>query len=67
MATNLSLQERLERLSPEQRKQVDALLDALEQSPPTATVSNRQPGGLRGAMHTHDDFDAPMGEEFLIP
>ena len=60
-----SLQQRLERLSTEQLLQVDALLDALEQGTPPPTSIPRKPGGLLGAMTTHDDFDAPLGEEFF--
>ena len=62
-----SLQHQLERLSPDERIQVGALLAALEDSATQAASSPRQPGGLLGKMRTHADFDAPMAEEFLIP
>ena len=55
----------VERLSTEQRRQVDALLDTLEQATSAPPLRLRQPGGLLGAMKTHDDFDAPLAEEFL--
>ena len=64
MPPSPSLQQRLERLSAEQRRQVDALLDTLEQGSPPPTFRSRQPGGLLGSMKTHDDFDAPLAEEF---
>jgi len=62
-----SLQEQLERLSPEQRNQVRALLAAMQDSASPTASAPRQPGGLFGTMHTHADFDAPLAEEFLIP
>jgi hypothetical protein len=62
-----SLQHQLERLSPDQRSQVGALLAALEDSATQAASAPRQPGGLLGKMHTHADFDAPLDEEFLVP
>lgn len=62
-----SLQHQLERLSPDQRSQVGALLAALEDSGTQAASAPRQPGGLLGKMHTHADFDAPLDEEFLVP
>ena len=64
---NPSLRHQLERLSPDQRTQVGALLAAMEDSATRAASAPRQPGGLLGKMHTHADFDAPMAEEFLIP
>jgi hypothetical protein len=64
---SLSLQHQLERLSPDQRSQVGALLAALEDSATQAASAPRQPGGLLGKMHTHADFDAPLDEEFLVP
>ncbi len=67
MTQSPSLQQRLERLSTEQRRQVDALLDTLEQDTSAPLLRQRQPGGLLGAMKTHDDFDAPLAEEFLNP
>jgi hypothetical protein len=65
MPPSPSLQQRLERLSTEQRRQVDALLGTLEQATSAPPLRLRQPGGLLGAMKTHDDFDAPLAEEFL--
>ena len=65
MPPSPSLQQRLERLSAEQRRQVDALLDTLEQDSPSPPLRPRQPGGLLGSMKTRDDFDAPLAEEFL--
>ena len=65
MPQNSSLQQRLERLSTEQRRQVDALLDTLEQATSAPPLRPRQPGILLGAINTHDDFDAPLAEEFL--
>jgi hypothetical protein len=62
-----SLQHQLERLSPDERIQVGALLAALEDSATHAASAPRRPGGLLGKMRTHADFDAPMAEEFLIP
>jgi hypothetical protein len=62
-----SLQRRLQRLTPEQRAQVNALLETLEQSAGSEASSPRQPGGLLGKMYTHGDFNAPLGEEFLLP
>ena len=64
---SLSLQQRLERLSPEQRNQVGALLAAMQDSASPTASAPRQPGRLLGKMHTHADFDAPLAEEFLIP
>ena len=62
-----SLQHQLERLSPDERIEVGALLAAMEDSVTPAAAAPRQPGGLLGKMHSHADFDAPMAEEFLIP
>lgn len=62
-----SLQHQLEKLSPEQRSQVGALLAAMQDSTSPTASAPRQPGGLLGKMHTHADFDAPLAEEFLIP
>jgi len=62
-----SLQHQLERLSPDQRNQVGALLAAMQDSASPAASAPRQPGGLLGTMHTHADFDVPLAEEFLIP
>lgn len=62
-----SLQQRIEQLTEDQRAQVTTLLDSLEQPRRQADPTPRQPGGLMGAMHTHDDFDAPLAEEFLLP
>ena len=62
-----SLQDQLRRLSPDQRRQVSALLHAMQDSSTQATSAPRQPGGLMGKLHTHADFDAPLAEEFLLP
>lgn len=62
-----SLQHQLERLSPDQRSEVGALLAAMQDSVSQVSSAPRQPGGLLGKMHTHADFDAPLAEEFLIP
>ncbi|MFN9610663.1 MAG: hypothetical protein ACK546_00690 [bacterium] len=62
-----SLQQQLERLSPDQRSEVGALLAAMQDSAARSVSAPRQPGGLIGKMHTHADFDAPLAEEFLIP
>ena len=61
------LQHQLERLSPDERSQVGALLAALDESATRVATAPRQPGGLLGKMRTHADFDAPLAEEFLIP
>jgi len=39
----------------------------LEQAGARQAGQPRKPGGLRGAMHTHEDFDAPLDEAFLQP
>lgn len=62
-----SLQHQLERLTPDQRSQVGALLAALDDAATRETSAPRQPGGLLGKMHSHADFDTPLSEEFLIP
>lgn len=62
-----SLQQRLERLTPEQRSRVARLVSDLEESAQREPRKRRQPGALLGAMHTHDDFDAPLDEAFLQP
>ena len=62
-----SLKHQLERLCPDQRSQVGALLAAMQDSASRGASAPRQPGGLFGKMHTHADFDAPLDEEFLIP
>jgi hypothetical protein len=62
-----SLQKRLERLTPEQRSHVARVVAGLEQVGALRSGQPRQPGGLQGAMHTHDDFDAPLDETFLQP
>ena len=49
----------VERLSTEQRRQVDAL-DTRSQGTSPPPLQPRQPGGLLGAMKTHDDFGAPL-------
>ena len=51
----------VERLSTEQRRQVDAL-DTRSQGTSPPPLQPRQPGGLLGAMKTHDDFVAPLGK-----
>ena len=62
-----SLQHQLERLSPDQRSEVGALLAAMQDAAARSVSAPRQPGGLLGKMRTHADFDAPLAEEFLIP
>ena len=62
-----SLPHKLERLSPDARSQVGALVAAPEDSASPPASAARQAGGLLGKMHTHADFDAPLAEEFLIP
>lgn len=51
----------------EHLSKVVALVETLEQASATNAPNGRQPGGLRGVMHTHEGFDIPLGEEFLIP
>ena len=63
---SLSLQHQLERLSPDQRSHVGALLAAMQDSTSPTASAPRQPGDLLGKMHTHANFDAPLAEEFLI-
>jgi hypothetical protein len=65
MASAPSLQQRLDRLTTEQLAHVDRLVADLERSGQGVALQPRQPGGLLGLMHTHDDFDAPMDEAFL--
>ncbi len=65
MTSASSLQHRLERLTPKQRSRVARLVSDLEGSAQREPRKLRQPGGLLGAMHTLDDFDAPLDEAFL--
>lgn len=65
MSGTHSLHQRLERLTPEQRAYVVCVLEGLEKGNVHGAHLSRQPGGLRGAMHTHDDFDAPLDEAFF--
>ena len=67
MTSAPSLQQRLERLTPEQRSHVARVVAGLEQAGARQPGQPRKPGGLRGAMHTHEDFDAPLDEAFLQP
>lgn len=67
MTSASSLQHRLERLTPKQRSRVARLVSDLEGSAQREPRKLRQPGGLLGAMHTLDDFDAPLDEAFLQP
>jgi hypothetical protein len=67
MPTQPSLQERLARLSAAERQIVEDLVNKLEDQASAVPGPSRQPGGLRGAMHTHADFDEPLGDAFLLP
>ena len=67
MSSSPSLQQRLERLTPDQRQLVAHVVSSLEQAAAPVSGQPRRPGGLLGAMHTHDDFDTPLAEEFLLP
>lgn len=65
--SSASQRRRLERLTPEQRAQVNVLRETVEEQARPGAPSPRQPRGLLGTMHTHDDFNTPLAEEFLIP
>jgi len=65
MSGNPSLHQRIEQLTPEQRAYVARVLEGLEKGNVRGVLLSRQPGGLRGTMHTQDDFDAPLDDSFL--